>query len=74
MYVVNGIGEPTLKGANLSQERDAKGEFVTRIAGGTNGAKRSNVNVKCGKMIKGELCLFSGNLGKGNALADATML
>ena len=61
MYVVDGIGEPALKGANLSQERDAKGEFVTWIVGGANRAKWSDVNVECGEMIQGELCFFSGN-------------
>ena len=61
MYVVNGIGEPTLKGANLSQERDAKGEFVTWIVGGANRAKGSDVYIECGEMIEGKLCFFGGN-------------
>ena len=61
MYVEDGIGEPALKGANLPQKRDTKGEFITWIAGGANGAIRSDVNVKCREMIKGELCFFGGN-------------
>ena len=61
MYVVDGIGEPALKGANLPQERNTKGEFVTGIVGGTNRAKWSDVNVECGEMVEGELCFFGGN-------------
>ena len=61
VYVENGTGEPALKGANLSQKRDAKREFVTWIVGGANGAKGSDMNVECGKMIEGELCFFGRN-------------
>ena len=56
MYVVDGIGEPALKGANLPQERNTKGEFVTRIIGGANRAKRSDMNVECGEMVERESC------------------
>ena len=74
MYIVDGIGEPALKGANLPQERNTKGEFVTRIIGGANRAKRSDMNVECGEMVERELCFFGGNRGKGDTLADAAVL
>ena len=61
MYVIDGVGQPALKGANLPQERDAKREFVTWIARGANRAIGSDVNVERGEMIQGELCFFCVN-------------
>ena len=72
--IVDGVGESTLKGANLPQKWNAKGELVARIVGSADGAERSDINVECGEMVEGELSFFGGNGGKGDALVYATVL
>ena len=50
--VVNGVGEPALEGANLTQERNFEGEFVTRVVGVANGTERSDEDVEGGKVVE----------------------
>ena len=49
---INGVGEPALKSSNLAEKWGVKGEFVTRVVGCANGAKRRDKNVEGGKMVK----------------------
>ena len=46
MYVEDGIGEPALKGANLSQQGNTKGKLVAWVVGGANGTKGGDMNVE----------------------------
>ena len=52
MNVVDGVGEPALEGANLTQERYLEGEFVTRVVGIANGTERSDEDVEGGKVVE----------------------
>ena len=52
MYVVDGVGEPALKGTNLTQEGYLEGEFVPRVAGVANRTERSDEDVEGGKMVE----------------------
>ena len=56
--LIDGVGKPALKGANLPKKRNAKRKLVTRIVGVANGSKRGDENVESGKVIKGKLRFF----------------
>ncbi len=50
--IKDGVGEPTLEGADLSKERNFEGEFVPRVAGVANGSERSDENVEGGEVVE----------------------
>ena len=41
-----------MKGADLPEDRNFKGEFVPRVAGVANGSERSDENVECGEVVE----------------------
>ena len=51
-----------------------KGTFVTRVVFGARGAEWCDINIECGKVVKGGLGLFGGDGGEKGALAEATSL
>ena len=50
--LINGVGEPALKGADLPKQGGTEGELVSRIARGADGAKRRDKDVESGEVIE----------------------